>query len=406
MTTLKASTFTPLNELSYLLSQVESVDIMPKIKKNDVGMYEFRLYGGINEQTGKKKYYHRVFETKKQAELTLSRLQLEINKKGQIEKDNNVLFSVIAEEFYSEYVNTVRESTYYKVRYMFDNHIIPELGHLRIRTITINQIQTAVNKWFKESKSCYSRWNSYVVRVFDLAIKRGYMTGKNPAKLITMPRIPDQAGDDFENFWDKDELEQFFSCIDPVKQNEKYTLFRVLAFGGLRRAECLALTWGDINFTDKTVRINKNLAQGKKGRLIIQAPKTKKSRRTIILDDKTISILKAWRIAQRKKYLKLGFNTMNKDQLIFANRYNKFKVLNQPGKWLATIIKDNELSKITVHGFRHSHCSLLFASGASIKEVQDRLGHERPDITLSIYTHVSKKQNIDAVEKLVKYASF
>ncbi|MFZ2354117.1 tyrosine-type recombinase/integrase [Paucilactobacillus nenjiangensis] len=383
---------------------------MPKIKKitDSKGKvkYEFFLYGGINPQTGKKKKYHRVFETKKEATIGLSRLQLEINDNGMIKKDNNVLFSAVADEFYSEYITTVRESTYYKVKYFFDNHIIPEFGHKRIRTITVNDVQKAVNKWFKDSPSSYKRWNNFTGKVFELAIKRGYMTGKNPVKLITLPKVQETAGDDFENFWDKEELQKFFNCIDPVKDIEKFTAFRLLAFGGLRRAELLALTWGDINLNDKTVRINKNLAQGKKGRLLLQAPKTKKSRRTIILDDKTISILKSWKKSQRKQLLKLGINSMNKEQLLFPNRFNRHKVLNQPGKWLAKIIKDNDLTKITVHGFRHSHCSLLFSAGATIKEVQDRLGHERPDITLNIYTHVSEKQNIEAVEKLAKYASF
>ncbi|MGY3765374.1 tyrosine-type recombinase/integrase [Vagococcus vulneris] len=30
---------------------------------------------------------------------------------------------------------------------------------------------------------------------------------------------------------------------------------------------------------------------------------------------------------------------------------------------------------MTVHGFRHTHASLLFEPGATIKDVQSRLGH-------------------------------
>lgn len=35
-----------------------------------------------------------------------------------------------------------------------------------------------------------------------------------------------------------------------------------------------------------------------------------------------------------------------------------------------------EIEKITLHGFRHTACSLMFESGASINEVQKRLGHK------------------------------
>ncbi|MEK4521159.1 tyrosine-type recombinase/integrase [Psychrobacillus sp. FSL W7-1493] len=34
-----------------------------------------------------------------------------------------------------------------------------------------------------------------------------------------------------------------------------------------------------------------------------------------------------------------------------------------------------KLKHISPHGLRHTHCSLLFEAGVSIKEVQDRLGH-------------------------------
>ena len=384
---------------------------MPKIKeyydRNGRKKYEFRLYAGVNQQTGKAKYIHRKsFETQKSARMALSRLQLELDQKGTIEKDNNVLFSKVYHEWYQQYINTVRESTYARTAGMFDNHILPIFGNKRIRTITTEQVQKAVNKWFKEVTYNYKRWYNYTVAVFDFAIKHGYMTGKNPAKLITLPKKPDNYGDKPENFWSKQELATFFSLINQKEQPEQFALFRLLAFGGLRRGEVLALTWGDLNTSKNTLRINKTLTQGMKGKQIVQAPKTRKSRRTIILDPQTVTILKHWRVTQKRRYMTLGINTMNKDQLIFATRYNTHKVLNCPSKWLRAIIKGSSLKPITVHGFRHSHASALFAGGASIKEVQDRLGHEDAQTTLNVYTHVTKDQNKEAVQKLVNYLNF
>lgn len=375
--------------------------------KNGERRYGFQIYLGVDPQTGKKKTTRRAgFKTKKSAELALSRLKLEIANKGAIEKDNNVLFSKVYHEWYQQYINTVRESTYARTAGMFDNHILPIFGDKRIRTITTTQVQKAVNKWFKEVTYNYKRWYNYVVAVIDFALKRGYMDGKNPAKLITLPKKPDKYGDQPENFWSKQELATFFSLIDQKEQPEQYALFRLLAFGGLRRGEVLALTWGDLNTSSNTLRINKTLTQGMKGKQIIQAPKTHKSRRTIILDPKTMEILKHWRVAQKRRYMALGINTMNKDQLIFATRYNTHKVLNCPSKWLRALIKDTDLKPITIHGFRHSHASALFAGGASIKEVQDRLGHEDAQTTLNVYTHVTKDQNKEAVDKLVNYLDF
>lgn len=61
------------------------------------------------------------------------------------------------------------------------------------------------------------------------------------------------------------------------------------------------------------------------------------------------------------------------------------------------------LKKVSPHGLRHTHCSLLFEAGASIKEVQDRLVHSDVKTTLDIYTHVTKKAKEGTIQKFVNY---
>ena len=71
---------------------------------------------------------------------------------------------------------------------------------------------------------------------------------------------------------------------------------------------------------------------------------------------------------------------------------------------LKIIIKENNLKHITLHGFRHTHCSLLFESGASVKEVYVRLGHTDIKTTMDdIYTHIAKKQT---EETAIRFADF
>lgn len=61
------------------------------------------------------------------------------------------------------------------------------------------------------------------------------------------------------------------------------------------------------------------------------------------------------------------------------------------------------LDKITPHGLRHTHCSLLFEAGASLKEVQVRLGHSDVKTTMDIYTHVTKKAKEGAIQKFATF---
>lgn len=43
-------------------------------------------------------------------------------------------------------------------------------------------------------------------------------------------------------------------------------------------------------------------------------------------------------------------------------------------KWMLHVQQKYGLKEITTHGLRHTHCSLLFEAGATIKEVQDLFG--------------------------------
>jgi integrase len=383
---------------------------MAQIKKytleNGESRYQFQIYAGIDPQTGKKKKTRRRgFKTRKEANLALSRLTLELENQSDLTIDKNILFVDVYHEWYSQYQNTVRESTLVRTDGLFQNHILPEFGNKRINTITINQVQKAVNKWFGQVLRNYRRWYHYTSQVFEFALKRDYVE-RNVARLITMPKRAEKPGEEHYNFWTKEELRLFFSKINATKDLEKYTLFRTLALTGIRRGECLALTWNDINFENSTLEINKTLTQGLKGKQIIQAPKTKASRRTIDLDPETVVFLKKYRIYQQKDFLLRGFNTVKKDQLVFPNTLNGYKSLNTPSKWLHSIIDDMDIKPITIHGFRHTHCSALFSAGASIKEVQQRLGHTDIKTTMDIYTHVTHEQNKEAVKKLVNYLDF
>ena len=58
---------------------------------------------------------------------------------------------------------------------------------------------------------------------------------------------------------------------------------------------------------------------------------------------------------------------------------------------------------ITPHGLRHTHCSLLFEAGATLKEVQDRLGHADIKTTMNIYAHVTEKKKEETAVKFAEY---
>lgn len=373
--------------------------------KNGELRYKFGIYTGIDKQTGRKTNTTRSgFKTKKEAVLAASKLEIELSE-GKIEKTKDIKYGDVYQEWLPAYENTVRESTLLSTTNIFKNHILNHFSDKKINTITVSEIQTIVNKWFDIAPVNFKKWFYYTGKIFEYAIKMGYLD-KNPCRLVTLPKNKKEFAEKKLLFWDKRQLDTFFKCLYDMDDDKKFVFFRLLAFSGMRRGECLALTWEDINFKENTIDINKTISQGINRYQVINPPKTKKSMRKIIMDQKTMDYLYKWKMEQRKQMLNYGFNTLNKKQMLFTTRNNTMLPLSAPSKWLKLVIAKYDLPSIKIHGFRHSHASALFASGATIKEVQERLGHEDAQTTLNVYTHVTSNQNKDVVVKLESYLGF
>ncbi len=65
--------------------------------------------------------------------------------------------------------------------------------------------------------------------------------------------------------------------------------------------------------------------------------------------------------------------------------------------------KHNNLKKISPHGFRHTHASLLFEAGVTAKIISDRLGHNNVQTTLDMYTHINDNQRVEVVNQLMDF---
>ena len=59
-----------------------------------------------------------------------------------------------------------------------------------------------------------------------------------------------------------------------------------------------------------------------------------------------------------------------------------------------------KLRRVTFHTLRRSCASAMIASGAPITEVQHRLGHANPAITLLVYSHFLKHAESDVADRL------
>lgn len=183
-------------------------------------------------------------------------------------------------------------------------------------------------------------------------------------------------------FFEYDEYQQFVSVIDEFNWR---VFFETLYFMGLRKGECQALTWKDIDFKNKVLKIRKTLTTKIKGEnYTISSPKTKSSNRDLPIPDRLYNDLIELH-KQAKEYKDYNYNWF-----VFGN--------SLPFKESTITIKKNNYCKlanvkqIRIHDFRHSCASLLISKGASVALVSKYLGHENINVTLKTYTHMFKSE--------------
>ncbi|MGO1356292.1 tyrosine-type recombinase/integrase [Alkalibacterium gilvum] len=373
-------------------------------KKDGKTYYKFHTYLGLDESGKVVRAGRQGFTTEKEARQVAMKLKSEFQEYGYQKPTYETFKEVFELWFDTVYKRDVRESTSVKTRELFDNHILKEFGHMRVSKISKIQCRAAINKWSKTLSKTKTMKN-YCNRVFDFAIDDLDLIKTNPMERIKVPKFKKEKAP--VNFYDKEELKSFLECAKEESDPKWYVIFRLLAFSGMRKGELLGLQWKKVNFEDNTLTIDQTLTRGEDNTLIIQDTKTNAGNRVISMDAKTMAVLKEWRTQQRLDFLKLGMNTNKPNQYVFTKyKDNGFIQHANITNAINRIIKKHDLKKVTVHQLRHSHCSLLFESGATIKEVQERLGHSSYEVTLNIYTHVTEQKKDETADRFAQHVGF
>ena len=150
---------------------------------------------------------------------------------------------------------------------------------------------------------------------------------------------------------------------------------------GLRVGEVLALSWEDIDFDRRAVRIHRTLvhpASRSKG-FIQEGAKSKTSNRTIPLSPKVITALE-----------KLMMNADSPAGIIFQSV--KFPCnsmgYNALRKHIQKLYRDAQVEYRGMHVFRHTFATNCYYKGCEIKKLSKLLGHASVTITYNTYIHL------------------
>lgn len=372
------------------------------VTKKGETRYLFQTYLGIDPATGKeKRTTRRGFKTIKEAKAAERDLLLDVEENGFSNNEDfqNPTFAEVAELWLESYKSTVKPTTYQGVKIKLDVMIDLYFTDMKIQQISVAYCQKVAIK-LSNRYILYTNYYSVISRVFKYATSIDIIKSNPLDKIIKPKNRPLKVK---ENYYTKQELTDFLKVCKENCKAVEYTFYHLLAFTGLRIGEAIGLMWSDVDFENKRLNISRTAVKIGKEQTV-QDPKTKRSKRVITLDDETLNVLKLWKRQQIKEYFQAGKAYQHDSNYIFTN--NK-------GKWLLTatmkvklssfFCKHNKLKKITPHGFRHTHASLLFEAGITAKIISDRLGHNNVQTTLDMYTHINDNQRVEVIDQLMDF---
>jgi integrase/recombinase XerD len=228
-----------------------------------------------------------------------------------------------------------------------------------------------------------------VSRLYDAAVEYGLM-GSNPAWGIKPPTesIDPAAKITYLEQGEATILLQSIASSLPLKTLRDKLLLGVMTLEGTRTVEMHRLNLGDI------------VRQGEKVGLKVSS---KRHTRVVPLTPTLAQVLDQYLIVRRGA----GFDCMVDSPLsINLSHYGRGERLSRRGirqvvdKYLqATNLKYMEGRTLSAHSLRHTAGTLALRNGATLRQVQDLLGHADPRTT-AIYAHVGDRWENNPALKL------
>lgn len=330
-----------------------------------------------------------------------------IDKKIKTMSQSDITFGEITTKFQHVYKNRVKPNTYLRStqtlkiikRYIPDDYIVRNINSIFIQE-TIESIYYTDNYSFSSTKQCKTLLNS----ILEFA-KKKTIIAVNPVidtEIKRKPRTFEQRDKVENKYLEPSELSKILDCLRSFKTGKRNAnLTEFLSLTGLRFGEAVALTYD--NYKGGFIEVNGTLDYhtNKSSDGIKTTAKTGKSNRNVDLSERAKVILNE--VVLENKLLKKEEHFQEKNYIFVTKYGNPIDIATYNTSLKIAAKKCGIEKNVTSHVLRHTHISILSEIGVPLKAIMDRVGHERPETTLGIYTHVTKKMQQGVMQKLNDY---
>ena len=364
------------------------------IRKRSDGRWEGRYTAGRNPETGKPIYKN-----------VLGKTQAEVKTKLKAAIEDSANLDVLKAEQYTtgQWMDVwfencakikVRPSSHQTYRGYIDNHIKPNIGDVPLSKLSSLHLQKLYKKLLAggrvdriEAKGQPKGLSAKTVRNINQVIssamdfaKDQKLISSNPTDGCALPKLEHKEMKTLP-------VEQLTSFLREAKESGVFELYYIELVTGLRRGELLGLKWEDIDLTQGSLRVQRQVARinGE----IIEAPlKTKNAYRTLPLSANAVGVLRE----QKKR--------SGNSPYVFPSPTGGPISPDSVLHMLHRVLKRAGLSKVRFHDLRHTFATLALQNGVDIKTVSGMLGHYSAGFTLDTYTHVTTSAKKEAANTM------
>lgn len=314
-------------------------------------------------------------------------------------------------QFADEWVNVflkpkVKPLSYQRKVSTLEHQVYPHLGNIPMEKLTHTHIQKMVNALTESGLSYSTVKKAYEAVSGCLRYYRiKTSTSHNPCECITLPENQRKDDSGIAFFTEEERrlivqeaTRKYPSGKDVYRLGWVYVL---LLYSGLRAGELCALTWNDINFSERSITVNKTAIEVREkdasGRAhsVLQTQNSTKTRngvRIIPMTEKAYTALsELQKITGQYEHITTSSNGVRIRPSRLDTTFHK-------------ILRAINLKKVGVHTLRHTFATMLFSNGCEVKVVSELLGHSNTKITENIYIHIIQQQKVKAIQSIDKFS--
>lgn len=185
--------------------------------------------------------------------------------------------------------------------------------------------------------------------------------------------------------------------LEQAKGHSYENQYRFILQTGLRTGELVGLRWEDVDFKNKTVKIQRSMEyRYSVGEWRVGEPKSKSGYRIIPLTDEAVRIL----LAQKEKNKKIKIISTEWSEYIFLCRKGKPVKNSTYDTALFKICEKAGINKFSMHVLRHTFATRCIEGGMMPKTLQKILGHSNIGITMNLYVHITEEEKQKEIDRV------